>query len=285
MRDLIRVFAGAGGAFLLLVSMAEATICVVGESIRLRRVEGIVVVESAHSGKPDALLSGVTVELSSGQYHATTVTDADGYFKFSPVRQGNYQIRASLEGFRDAVGEVRVRNIGASAGRVLVLGLTLPLVGSCGGGVTTETFRDARLLQQELGEPGRLRRRRAEECKIALREAKRLPELETSTELRSGDEYYVDGLIYSEFEESGLIGLADFPESELEALKSEGFCYRSSSSCAEVLPRRFATVRIRAVVKYLGVEEWGARQLDVPPRCYRGSVEIVQVVSLWDVRK
>lgn len=125
-----------------LASQAAGTICI-AESITLRRVEGIVIHES-DDGATDPL-PGAVVEISSGDFEAATTADEDGYFRFGEIRPGNYEIRARLEGFVTALGEVRVRRNSATGGRVLVIGLPIGF-DSCGG-VTTETYDRARRLQ------------------------------------------------------------------------------------------------------------------------------------------
>ncbi len=56
------------------------------------------------------LLPGVVVHLHRGNFEAVTVADEDGYFAFSHLPQGDYELRAELEGFLTTTGTVRGRN-------------------------------------------------------------------------------------------------------------------------------------------------------------------------------
>lgn len=110
---------------LLVLSSADpaaATICLAGDTSNLRYVRGVVVLRDRDVTVP---LPGAAVSISKGKFTAETSTDEDGYFAFSSLEQGDYQIRASLEGFYDAAGEVSVRRRG-DVDRVLLIALVFP---------------------------------------------------------------------------------------------------------------------------------------------------------------
>lgn len=121
------------------------------------------------------------------------------------------------------------------------------------------------------------------ECRVSLQEAERYPYLGIK-QPTVGDQYFVEGLIYADFEESGLIAIPDLrPEDLVEELKWQSFCYRWTSACVGTTPRKFRVARIQAIVRYAGVED--LRSFDPPKRCGRGTVEVVRLASLWDIRR
>lgn len=124
---------------------------------------------------------------------------------------------------------------------------------------------------------------RSGECRVSLQEAETYPYLGIKKPT-VGDQYFVEGLIYADFEESGLIATPDLrPEDIVEELKWQGFCYRWPSACVGATPRKFRVARVQAIVRYAGVGD--LRRFDPPQRCGRGTVEIMRLVSLRDIRR
>lgn len=121
-------------------------------------------------------------------------------------------------------------------------------------------------------------------CRSGLKDAKSRPHIPSSEPLQEGQEYYVDGLLYSEFEDSGLIATPGAPRELLEELKWAAFCVQVAESCLdriETEDERYGEqpelARIRAVVRFLGKPVTPP----APPhtQCIPGAVEVVSVVS------
>lgn len=126
---------------LSLTQSAQAAICI-NETTAIRHVRGIVV---SFEDEVD-LLSGVVVHLKRGQFETEATTDDDGYFAFSRLPPGDYELRTKLAGFQDTYGEVRLREDGASD-RVLVIDMRW--VPEWCGAIQVKTWQEARRLQQE----------------------------------------------------------------------------------------------------------------------------------------
>lgn len=88
----------------------------------VRGVRGIAVSDGSWHGQSVDVLPGVTVSVRRGDFTASAITDADGYFTFQDLPQGDYKIRAELEGFVNADDTVQVRE-SAAADLVLVIRL------------------------------------------------------------------------------------------------------------------------------------------------------------------
>lgn len=77
------------------------------KGVILRRVEG-----SVGSKEQDKPLEGVLIEIrgpGEAEKFRSTVSDRLGRFRFSQVPDGDYTIKATLNGFRSVVGTISVR--------------------------------------------------------------------------------------------------------------------------------------------------------------------------------
>ncbi len=130
------------GAVLLAASAGTAysTICI-SDVPTLRQVRGIVVM----AGEDGWLLPGATIRMTAGKLDREAVSDEDGYFRFTGLRTGNYELHASLEGFLSFAGRVNVRSKGAEEGQVLLIYMT-PFLDDCGG-IRLAPWREARDVQ------------------------------------------------------------------------------------------------------------------------------------------
>lgn len=121
-------------------------------------------------------------------------------------------------------------------------------------------------------------------CHMGRVEVRRLPTFNTLTEPLEGGEYYFDGFLYSEFEDSGLIATPDALPALIEDLKLGAFCYRWASHCLEARKRLFAAsrdrfIRLHAVVRYLGNATERDSLILTPHGCRNGTLEILRITS------
>ncbi len=129
------------------VQTIQATICI-EQPGQVHHVRGVVVFHDLDSPWGIAgTLPGVVVHLERGKFEAQTVTDADGYFAFSHLPQGDYELSAELAGFLTTTGTVRVRRSAAS-GQVLIVDLPM-LIGDCGG-IAVDSWKVARKIQLQM---------------------------------------------------------------------------------------------------------------------------------------
>ena len=113
----------------------------------VRGVRGIVLSDGAWHGQSVDVLRGVTVSVRRRDFTASTITDADGYFTFQDLPQGDYKITAELEGFLDARDTVQVRE-SAAADLVLVITLGGAATDDCSV-VKSMPSKQARDLQEQ----------------------------------------------------------------------------------------------------------------------------------------
>lgn len=122
----------------------------------------------------------------------------------------------------------------------------------------------------------------SEPCRLSVRLAKRFPLLDhTVTAPEIGKEYYVDGLFYSGFHESGLVAIPDLPARLLDEFKWEAYCIKWPADCLDVteaeerrLGGRTGLARFRGVVRFLGPE---SQLIDELHLCRNGVVEVVSL--------
>lgn len=122
-------------------------------------------------------------------------------------------------------------------------------------------------------------------CRTAYNKALLLDVMTPSVDPVAGSDYFLNGILYSEWEDQGLIAAADFPLSELEIYKLSAFCYNIRPACGKVLRRewrkrggRSDLVQLVAVVTY---NEPTGPYGNVPlSRCPRGALAIKSIVSV-----
>lgn len=130
---------------------------------------------------------------------------------------------------------------------------------------------------------------KSKECGSTLSAARHYPVLSSVGSLQVGEEYYVDGLLYNEFEDSGLVADPRVPVSDLPHWKWDAFCLRWAATCDNFwdtvvarLASPFHVARIRALVRFVGQPEYRPDVLYT--QCTPGVVEIVSVVSYRPLR-
>lgn len=128
---------------LLLAEAAAATICVIGEAIRLPKIGGIVV------DFENRVLPGVEVSLwrRGHPYEVSVYSDEDGAFHFGHLPHGNYVITARLEGFGTTEGVLRVQPRGGTLGKVLVIEMNFSM-NDCAGVRPTSVEEASRIQRQ-----------------------------------------------------------------------------------------------------------------------------------------
>ena len=125
-------------------------------------------------------------------------------------------------------------------------------------------------------------------CRSAADEARQFPRIGEGAELVPGQIYFLEGFMYTGFEDSGLIssGLSSANALEIfEDLKWPAFCDRWSIECSTRIEnteiangKRIRIASIKALVKFLGLGESGSELSR--NQCRPGSLQVESLVSL-----
>lgn len=123
-------------------------------------------------------------------------------------------------------------------------------------------------------------------CEGVAGEVRRMQAVTDGQALQFGELYLFEGLMYSEFEDAGLILTSlknDAALSILEDLKWRAFCFRWERGCAASMDqyerdrgKRVRVARVGAAVRYLGSNERGAD--GAVNQCRQGTLEVVSFV-------
>lgn len=126
-----------------------------------------------------------------------------------------------------------------------------------------------------------------ERCRTSRSKVMALPRLVVYPAPQEGEVYFFDGLMYSEFEDSGLLSVPYARIEDLDEYKLDKFCADWGTECTEALLREetkqgkgFDLARLKAIVRFMGPsansEKWSGR------RCPSG---VIQVEGIYRVQR
>jgi hypothetical protein len=132
-----------------------SVVLLAGAGLALADAPRIGVLTGTVSGPEGTPMPGATVQLISDRGTQTQVTEAEGEFRFVFVMPGSYTVRADLEGFQSAAGEIEVEaggrshvelQLGEQMGEEIVVSGEVPLINKydiTGGGSLDRKELDA----------------------------------------------------------------------------------------------------------------------------------------------